>query len=60
VLVKRIEINEGADPIVILEQYGIEVSRAVGEEPVNSAQQLHPQLLFQLPAAPNNTPAPGV
>jgi hypothetical protein len=38
VLVKRIEINEGADPIVILEQYGLEVSRAVGEETVNSAQ----------------------
>jgi len=36
VLVKRIEINEGADPIVILEQYGIEVSRAVGEETVTS------------------------
>jgi len=28
--VLEIEINEGGDPIVILEQYGIEVSRAVG------------------------------
>jgi len=36
-LVKRIEMNEGSNPIVILEQYGIEVARMVGEEPVNSA-----------------------
>jgi len=56
----RIEINEGGDPIVILEQYGIEVSRAVGEEPVNSAQQLHPQLLFRLPATAKQPVAPGV
>ena len=38
VLVKRIEMNEGSDPVVILEQYGIEVARAVGEKPVLSAQ----------------------
>jgi len=38
VLVKRIEMNEGSEPIVILEQYGIEVARAVGDKPVNSAQ----------------------
>jgi hypothetical protein len=30
-LVKRIEMNEGSDPIVIFEQYGIEVARMVGE-----------------------------
>ena len=30
VLVKRIEINNGSDPIVILEQNGVEVARAVG------------------------------
>lgn len=36
-LIKRIEMNEGSNPIVILEQYGIEVARMVGEEPVNSA-----------------------
>lgn len=36
-LIKRIEMNEGSDPIVILEQYGIEVARMVGEEPVESA-----------------------
>ncbi|MBW4557721.1 MAG: hypothetical protein KME59_17655 [Trichormus sp. ATA11-4-KO1] len=37
VLIKRIEMNAGSNPIVILEQYGIEVARMVGEEPVNSA-----------------------
>ena len=30
VLVKRIEMNNGSDPIVVLEQNGVEVSRAVG------------------------------
>lgn len=32
VLVKRIEMNEGSDPIVIFEQYGIEVAKRVGEK----------------------------
>ncbi|MBD2567653.1 hypothetical protein [Anabaena lutea] len=36
VLIKRIEMNRGSNPIVILEQYGIEVGKAVGEKPVNS------------------------
>ena len=36
VLVKRIEMNEGSDPIVILEQYGIEVARVVGEKPATA------------------------
>ncbi|MCC5637130.1 hypothetical protein LC593_14950 [Nostoc sp. CHAB 5844] len=35
-LIKRIEMNEGSNPIVILEQYGIEVARMVGEVPTNS------------------------
>ena len=30
-LVKRIEMNEGSDPTVIFEQFGIEVARMVGE-----------------------------
>ena len=61
VLVKRIEINEGADPIVILEQYGIEVGRAVGEEPVDSAQAATPSAAIPAPPPPpNNTPGPGV
>jgi hypothetical protein len=36
-LIKRIEMNEGSNPIVIVEQYGIEVARMVGEQPVSSA-----------------------
>ncbi|WP_414549740.1 hypothetical protein [Anabaena sp. CCY 0017] len=36
-LIKRIEMNEGSDPIVVLEQYGIEVARMVGQEPINAA-----------------------
>jgi hypothetical protein len=38
VLVKRIEVNEGSNPVVVLEQNGIEVDRAVGEEPVKSGE----------------------
>ncbi len=33
ILVKRIEVNGGSDPVVILEQNGIEVARAVGDKP---------------------------
>jgi hypothetical protein len=33
VLVKRVDLKEGADPIVILEQNGVEVAKAVGEKP---------------------------
>lgn len=33
VLVKRIETNRGPTPVVILEQYGVEVARGVGEAP---------------------------
>ena len=36
VLVKRIEMNRGPEPVVILEQYGIEVARGVGEPPATS------------------------
>ncbi len=32
ILVKRIEMNGGSDPLVILEQNGVEVSRGVGEK----------------------------
>ncbi|WP_052672241.1 hypothetical protein [Aliterella atlantica] len=35
VLVKRIEMNEGAEPLVVLEQFGVEVAKAVGEQPAN-------------------------
>ncbi|QLE56339.1 hypothetical protein [Nostoc sp. TCL26-01] len=35
-LIKRIEMNAGSNPIVILEQYGIEVAKMVGEAPTGS------------------------
>lgn len=38
VLVKRVEIKPGQDPIIILEQSGVEIARVVGEKPVNSPQ----------------------
>ncbi|MEH1819573.1 MAG: hypothetical protein V7L31_10940 [Nostoc sp.] len=37
VLIKRIEMNQGYNPIVILEQFGIEVAKMVGEGAGNSA-----------------------
>jgi hypothetical protein len=46
VLVKRIEVNSGSDPVVILEQSGVEVSRAVGDKPAPSS------------GAPGQPPAP--
>lgn len=33
VLVKRIDVGNGSDPVVILEENGVEVSRTVGEKP---------------------------
>jgi hypothetical protein len=39
VLVKRIERLEGIEPIVILEQNGVEISKAVGEQNVASANE---------------------
>ena len=39
VLVKRIEMSPGSEPVVILEQNGIEVTRAVGDEPVQPEEK---------------------
>jgi hypothetical protein len=39
VLVKRIEMNPGGTPIVVLEQNGIEISRGVGDRPQVASQQ---------------------
>jgi hypothetical protein len=36
VLVKRIEMYPGSEPVVVLEQFGQEVSRAVGQEPAQA------------------------
>jgi hypothetical protein len=38
VLVKRIEMNQGVSPTVILEQYGIEVAKQVGEQPTKESK----------------------
>ncbi len=38
VLVKRIEMNQGVSPTVILEQYGIEVAKQVGEKPTKESK----------------------
>jgi hypothetical protein len=38
VLVKRIEMNQGVNPIVIFEQYGIEVAKQVGEQPTQESK----------------------
>jgi hypothetical protein len=50
VLVKRIEMNNGSDPIVILEQNGVEVARAVGSPPVAPSSPAAPTALV-----PNST-----
>jgi hypothetical protein len=43
VLVKRIEMNNGANPVVILEQYGIEVAKQIeSEAPANKDQETKP------------------
>ena len=51
-LVKRIEMNEGSDPVVIFEQFGIEVARMVGEgaTPTTVSTGAVP------PPPPNNVP----
>jgi hypothetical protein len=38
VLVKRIDMNPGGEPVVIFEQNGIEVARSVGEKPPQPAK----------------------
>lgn len=48
VLVKRIEMNEGSTPIVILEQYGIEVAKAVGEKSTPNQQTGRPTAAMPL------------
>ncbi|GAB1540492.1 hypothetical protein NUACC21_31610 [Scytonema sp. NUACC21] len=60
VLIKRIEMNEGSEPIVILEQYGIEVAKMVGEGV--DKEQKSPTASAGSPvsiAAPSLNPVPG-
>jgi hypothetical protein len=49
VLVKRIETNRGPNPVVILEQYGVEVARGVGDAPSTS-----PGGAWTTPTTPNS------
>lgn len=66
VLVKRIELNAGAEPLVILEQYGVEVSKAVGEVAPSQNEQTTPTAAVpslpspsaELPASLQNTSTP--
>ncbi len=51
VLVKRIQMNEGSDPVVIFEQFGIEVARSVGEPVVKIAQPNTPNTVSQNPVS---------
>jgi hypothetical protein len=53
-LVKRIEMNEGSDPIVIFEQFGIEVARMVGEGPVAPSTTASAE--GAVPPPPSNVP----
>ena len=59
VLIKRIEMNEGSEPLVVLEQYGVEVAKTVGEEPANSGGATTPTATNQAPPPPDSTPASG-
>jgi hypothetical protein len=38
VLIKRVDFQSGADPVVILEENGVEVSKIVGEKAPEVAQ----------------------
>lgn len=52
-LVKRIEMNEGSEPVVIFEQFGIEVARMVGE---GAAAPATTASADSSPPAPNTVP----
>jgi hypothetical protein len=58
-LIKRIEMNEGSNPVVILEQYGIEVARMVGEGPANSTPSATPTGSISVNTPPQNPLAVG-
>jgi hypothetical protein len=42
VLIKRIEMNRGSNPVVVFEQFGIEVAKAVGEKPSTEPAKSEP------------------
>ncbi|TAE03130.1 MAG: hypothetical protein EAZ96_13915 [Oscillatoriales cyanobacterium] len=49
VLVKRVDVKSGADPIVILEENGVEVAKAVGEKPPSREQKPANAVIGSLP-----------
>jgi hypothetical protein len=52
VLVKRVEMNRGSVPVVVLEQFGIEVTREVGQpvEPVTEEPETPTASVPSLPS----------
>jgi len=55
VLVKRVDLKEGADPIVILEENGVEVAKGVGEKPPIRQQQPANGVISRLPNPKRST-----
>jgi hypothetical protein len=53
ILVKRIEMNPGFEPLVILEENGIEVTRAVGQEPAKPEENKSGQPTAAIPVPPS-------
>ncbi|MEG4486222.1 hypothetical protein [Microcoleus sp. D2_18a_B4] len=49
VLVKRVDIKPGADPVVILEENGVEVAKGVGEKPASRQTQPANAVISRLP-----------
>ncbi|MEG4116208.1 hypothetical protein QUA43_01765 [Microcoleus sp. N9_B4] len=49
VLVKRVDLKQGADPIVILEENGVEVAKGVGEKPASRQPQPANAVISRLP-----------
>ncbi|MEG4009053.1 hypothetical protein QUA41_24615 [Microcoleus sp. Pol11C1] len=55
VLVKRVDLKQGADPIVILEENGVEVAKAVGEKPASRQPQPANAVISRLPNPNSST-----
>lgn len=51
VLVKRVDVKSGADPIVILEENGVEVAKGVGEKAPSSEKKPANAVISRLPNA---------
>jgi hypothetical protein len=55
ITVQRIEMNEGSAPIVVLAQFGVEVTRAVGDKgdtPGGTPAQPSASIILEQPSAP--------